>query len=175
MIVSGIGIFLHKIGISLLICRNLPFVSIENVHTFATESGKSLIPETKYNKKIERNTIMKTMYKMIVAMMIMAITAAPAIAANKVDRDNRSDRKEMRMTDCKNDKKVDKKHDRHSASLEMFTFKVSHKASKKKNVVAAAKAIHGVKDVKWNPRTSMMTVTYDAHKTSARSIKAAVN
>ena len=120
---------------------------------------------------------MKTMYKVIVAMMIMAITTAPVFAGNNVDRKPNPAKKEMRMTDRnhKNDKKMDKKRDRHAPVIEVTTFKVSHKASKKKNVVAVAKAIHGVKDVKWNPRTSMMTVTYDAHKTSARSIKAAVN
>lgn len=118
---------------------------------------------------------MKTMYKVIVAMMFMAITTAPAIAANNVDKNARPDKKEMRMTDRKHDKKVDKYHNHHMAAIEVISFKVSHKASKKKNVVAAAKAIYGVKDVKWNPRTSMITVTYDAHKTSSRTIKAAVN
>ena len=118
---------------------------------------------------------MKTMYKVIVAMMIMAITAAPAIAGNNVDRKTRPVKKEMRMTDRWNDKNVDKNHYRHAAAIEVITFKVSHKVSKRKNVVAAAKSIYGVKDVKWNPRTRMMTVSYDAHKTSARTIKKTVN
>ena len=123
---------------------------------------------------------MKTMYKVIVAMMIMVITTAPVFAGNNVDRNAKPVKKEM--TDRKpgkNDKNVDKKtyknHDRHAAAIEVISFKVSHKASKKKNIVAKVEAIHGVKEVKWNPRTSMMTVTYDAHKTSSRTIKAAVN
>ena len=41
-------------------------------------------------------------------------------------------------------------------------------------IVRAAKAVYGVKDVKWNPRNNMMIVTYDAKKTTARRIKAAV-
>ena len=120
------------------------------------------------------------MYKVIVAMMIMAITTAPVFAGNNVDRNTKPDKKEM--TDRKpgkNNKKADKKtyknHDRHAAAIEVISFKVSHKASKKKNIVAKVEAIHGVKEVKWNPRTSMMTVTYDAHKTSSRTIKAAVH
>ena len=75
---------------------------------------------------------MKTMYKVIVAMMFMAITTAPAIAANNVDKNARPDKKEMRMTDRKNDKKVDKYHNRHMAAIEVISFKVNHKASKKK-------------------------------------------
>ena len=117
---------------------------------------------------------MKKMYKVIVAMMIMVITAAPVIAGNNVDKNARPNKKEMRMTDRKHNKNVDKSRDRHAA-IEIITFKVSNKAAKRKNVVVAAKAIHGVKDVKWNPRNNMMTVTYDANKTTAYRIKAAVN
>ena len=117
------------------------------------------------------------MYKVIVAMMIMVITTAPVFAGNNVDRKPKPVKKEM--TDRKPGKNADKKtyknHDRHAAAIEVISFKVSHKASKKKNIVAKVEAIHGVKEVKWNPRTSMMTVTYDAHKTSSRTIKAAVN
>ena len=119
------------------------------------------------------------MYKVIVAMMIMAITAAPVFAGNNVDRSPKHDKKEM--TDRKpgkNDKKADKhtynNHNRHAAAIEVISVKVGHKASKKKNIVAKVEAIHGVKEVKWNSRTSMMTVTYDANKTSAHAIKAAV-
>ena len=125
---------------------------------------------------------MKTMYKVIVAMMIMAITAAPAVAGNKVDKNAHPDKKEMRMNDHKYDKKTDKKTDKkfdkrhdNKAAIEVISFKVSHKASKKKNFMAKVEAIRGVKEVKWNPRTSMITVTYDANKTSVRTIKAAVN
>ena len=118
---------------------------------------------------------MKTMYKVIVAMMIMAITTAPVFAGNNVDRDTRPHKKEMRTNNRKYDRKYDRKHDRHMADIEVITFKVSHRASKRKNVVAAAKSVYGVKDVKWNPRTNMMTVTYDANKTSSRTIKAVVN
>ena len=118
---------------------------------------------------------MKKMYKVIVAMIIMVITAAPAMAGTNVDRNARPDKKEMRMTDRKFDKKVLKDRDRHVAAIEVTTFKVSNKAVRRKNVVAAAKAVYGVKDVKWNPRNNMMIVTYDARKTTDRRIKAAVN
>ena len=129
------------------------------------------------------------MYNVIVAMIIMVITAAPVFAGTNVDKNARPDKKEVRMTDRKFDKnkKVDKKFDkkfdkkvdkyrnRHMTVIEVATFKVNSKAAKGKNVVAAAKAVYGVKDVKWNPRKGMMTVTYDAKKTTARRIKAAVN
>ena len=118
------------------------------------------------------------MYKVIVAMMIMVITTAPVFAGTNVDRKPHPDKKEMWMTYSKHDKKFDKKadkyHNRHAAAIEMLSFKVSHKASKKRNFVSKVEAIHGVKEVNWNPRTNMMTVTYDANKTSARAIKAAV-
>ena len=123
--------------------------------------------------------MMKTMYKVIVAMFIMAITAAPAIAANNVDGDTRPGKKEMRMTDRYHDRHVDRNmdrhRDRHASTIEVFSFKVNHRATMKKNVVAAARAIHGVKDVKYNSRTSTMIVAYDSRVTSPRRIKAAVN
>ena len=119
---------------------------------------------------------MKTMYKVIVAMMIMAITTAPVFAGNNVDRKKKPVKKEM--VDRRPDRRADRdrgwNHDRHAAVIEVISFKVSPKASKKRNFVAKVEAIHGVKEVKWSPRTKMMTVTYDANKTSARAIKAAV-
>ena len=126
---------------------------------------------------------MKKMYNVIVAMIIMVITTAPVFAGTNVDKNARPDKKEVRMMDRKFDKKADKKFDkkvdkyrnRHMTVIEVATFKVNPKAAKGKNVVAAAKAVYGVKDVKWNPRKGMMTVTYDAKKTTARRIKAAVN
>lgn len=118
------------------------------------------------------------MYKVMVAMMIMAITTAPVFAVNKVDKNTRPDKKEMRMNDRNHDKKVDKKtyknNFRQVADIEVVSFKVSNKVFKKKNVVAKVESIRGVKEVKWNTRNNMMTVTYDANKTSARAIKAAV-
>lgn len=115
------------------------------------------------------------MYKVIVAMMMMAITAAPAIAGTNVDRNARPVKKEMRTTDRRHYKNMGKHRDRHIGAIEVVTFKVSNKASRTKNVVATARAIYGVKDVKFNPRNGMMTVTYDSYKTSARRIKAIVN
>ena len=121
---------------------------------------------------------MKTMYKVIVAMMMMAITTTPAAAKNNVDRNARPDRKEVRMTGHKYDKNFDRKvyrdRDRHAPALEITAFKVSNKTIRHKNVIKAAKAVYGVKDVKLNPRNNMLIVTYDAKKTTARRIKAAV-
>jgi hypothetical protein len=120
-------------------------------------------------------TIMKKMNKVIVAMMIMAITAIPAMAGGNVDKNTRPDKKEMRMTDHKRNKKVSNHKDCHMPTIEVFSFKVSQRAARHKNVVAAAKAVHGVKEVKLNRHNGMMTVTYDAKKTTPQRIKAAVN
>ena len=80
------------------------------------------------------------MYKVMVAMMVMAITTAPVFAVNKVDKNARPDKKEMRMNDRNHDKKVDKKtfknNFRHAAVIEVVSFKVSNKASKMRSAVA---------------------------------------
>ena len=122
---------------------------------------------------------MKKMNKVIAAMMIMAITAIPAMAANSVDKNAdknaRPDRKEMRMMDRRYDRHMGRHHFHHAPVIEMTTFKVSPRAARHKNVVIAAKSIHGVKDVRWNPRNGMMTVVYDARRTTAHHIRAIVN
>jgi hypothetical protein len=122
---------------------------------------------------------MKKMNKVIAAMMIMAITAIPAMAATSVDKNAdknaRPDRKEMRMMDRRYDRHMGRHHFHHAPVIEMTTFKVSPRAARHKNVVIAAKSIHGVKDVRWNPRNGMMTVVYDARRTTAHHIRAIVN
>ena len=119
------------------------------------------------------------MNKVIAAMMIMAITAIPAMAATSVDKNAdknaRPDRKEMRMMDRRYDRHMGRHHFHHAPVIEMTTFKVSPRAARHKNVVIAAKSIHGVKDVRWNPRNGMMTVVYDARRTTAHHIRAIVN
>ena len=128
---------------------------------------------------------MKKMNKVIAAMIMMAITTIPAMAANSVDKNAdknvRPDRKEMRMMDRRHDRGMDRHFDRgrhhfhHAPAIEMTTFKVSPRAARHKNVVMVARSIHGVKDVKWNPRNGMMTVVYDARRTTAHHIRAIVN
>ncbi len=118
---------------------------------------------------------MKKINKAIVAMMVMAITASPAFAGNNVDKGARPDKKEMRKYDRVHDKSIDMRHRHQARAIEVTTFKVSHRAAKHKNVVAAARAIRGVKDVRWNRHNGMMTVIYDAYKTSPRRIISAVN
>ena len=130
---------------------------------------------------------MKTMNKVIAAMMMMAITTAmPAIAGNK----NHNDKKD-KVVAVNNGKKeshfdkVDKKtmvstsrpthfdaHKKNSyrPDIKTYTFKVSHHDSHKK-VVAKVENMKGVKETKWNPRTREVTVIYDAKVTSARHIK----
>lgn len=123
---------------------------------------------------------MKTMNKVIAAMMMMAITTAmPAMAGNK----NHNDKKDKIVAVNNNKKdshfdKVDKKtthFDAHKKNayrpdMKTYTFKVSRHDSHKK-VVAKVENMKGVKDAKWNPRTREVTVIYDANVTSVRNIK----
>ena len=126
---------------------------------------------------------MKTMNKVIAAMMMMAITTAmPAMAGNK----NHNDKKDKVVAVNNNKKdshfdKVDKKtthFDAHKKNayrpdMKIYTFKVSRHDSHKK-VVAKVENMKGVKEAKWNPRTREMTVIYDAKVTSARYIRHSV-
>ena len=123
---------------------------------------------------------MKTMNKVIAAMMMMAITTAmPAMAGNK----NHNDKKDKVVAVNNNKKdshfdKVDKKtthFDAHKKNayrpdMKTYTFKVSRHDSHKK-VVAKVENMKGVKEAKRNPRTREVTVIYDANVTSARNIK----
>ena len=123
---------------------------------------------------------MKTMNKVIAAIMMMAITTTmPAMAGNK----NHNDKKDKVVAVNNNKKdshfdKVDKKtthFDAHKKNayrpdMKTYTFKVSRHDSHKK-VVAKVENMKGVKEAKWNPRTREVTVIYDANVTSARNIK----
>ena len=123
---------------------------------------------------------MKTMNKVMAAMMMMALTITmPAMAGNKKHND-----KKTTVVVVTNDKggshfdKVDKAlshHNVHKGNVyrpdgKTCTIKLSRHDSYKK-VVAKAKNMKGVIDAKWNPRTREVTVRYDAKVTSARNIK----
>ena len=130
---------------------------------------------------------MKTMNKVITAMMMMAITTAmPAMAGNK----NHNDKKD-KVVVVNNGKKeshfdtVDKKttvstsrpthFDAHKKNayrpdMKTTTIKVSRHDSHKK-VAAKVENMKGVMDTNWNPRTRELTIIYDAKVTSARHIK----
>ena len=132
---------------------------------------------------------MKKMNKVIVAMMMMAITfAMPAMAGNKKANNHG---KNDKVVVVNNDKKAshfdkaDKKttvstsrschfdaHKTHAyrPDVKTTTIKVSRHDSHKK-VVAKVENMKGVMDTNWNPRTRELTVRYDANKTSARNIK----
>ena len=125
---------------------------------------------------------MKTMNKVIAAMMMMAITTAmPAMAGNKKHTNHGKNTTVVVVT---NDKKVshfDKMNNRTShfdaykkhayrSDVKTCTFMVSRHDSHRK-VVAKVEHMKGVMDTKWNPRTREVTVIYDAKVTSARHIK----
>ena len=123
---------------------------------------------------------MKTMNKVIAAMMMMAITTAmPAMAGNK-NHNGKKD-KVVAVNNGKKEShfdKVDKKTTRFDAhkkntyrpDMKTYTFKVSRHDSHKK-IVAKVENMKGVKEAKWNPRTREVTVVYDANVTSVRNIK----
>ena len=129
---------------------------------------------------------MKTMNKVIAAMMMMAITnAMPAMAGNKttVSTSRHHNDKKDKVVAVNNNKKdshfdkVDKKTTHFDAHKHAYrpdvktcTFRVSHHDSHRK-VVAKVEHMKGVMDTKWNPRTREVTVIYDAKVTSARHIK----
>ena len=124
---------------------------------------------------------MKTMNKVIAAMMMMAITATmPAMAGNKKHTNHD---KKATVVVVTNDKKashfdkVDKRTSHFDARKHTYrpdvktcTFRVSRHDSHKK-VVAKVEHMKGVMDTKWNPRTREVTVIYDAKVTSARHIR----
>ena len=136
---------------------------------------------------------MKTMNKVIAAMMLMAITTAmPAMAGNKSnhhiatphsDRWSENDRNDKAVV--VNNHKPNSNFDRNEKTLphlsahkknvyrpdvKTCTIKVSRHDSHKK-VAAKVENMKGVMDTNWNPRTRELTVRYDANKTSARNIK----
>ena len=129
---------------------------------------------------------MKTMNKVIAAMMLMALTTTmPAMAGNKNNpRNDRNDKKTTVVVVNNNNKgashfdKVDKALSHNNAhkgnvyrpDVKTCTFKVSRHENYKK-VVAKAENMKGVIDAKWNPRTREVTVIYDGKVTSARNIK----
>ena len=124
---------------------------------------------------------MKTMNKVIAAMMMAITTAMPAMAGNKKHNNHDKNTTVMVVT---NDKKashfdkVDKRtshfdaHKKHAyrPDVKTCTFRVSRHDSHKK-LVAKVEHMKGVMDTKWNPRTREVTVIYDAKVTSARHIK----
>ena len=124
---------------------------------------------------------MKTMNKVIAAMMLMAITTAmPAMAGNKNHNNGKND-KAVVVNNHKSEShfdKVDKalshndvhKKNAYRPDVKTTTIKVSRHDSYKK-VVAKVENMKGVMDTNWNPRTRELTVRYDANKTSARNIK----
>ena len=124
---------------------------------------------------------MKTMNKVIAAMMMAITTAMPAMAGNKNHTNNDKKDKVVAVNNGKKESnfdKVDKKtihFDTHKKNtyrpnMKTYTFKVSRHDSYKK-VVAKAERIDGVMDAKWNARTREVTIRYDANKTSVKYIK----
>ena len=114
---------------------------------------------------------MKNITKVIVAMMIMAITSIPAMANSNVDKkpDRDKDKVEMRM--------MDKKHHKvyaHNARIKTVMIKINKKDLRRKHVTDAAMSVRGVKDAKFNRKTGKLFVKYDANRTSVKAIKHAV-
>ena len=125
---------------------------------------------------------MKMINKVIAAAMMMAITTAmPAMAGNRNHKHHDKNTTVIVVTNNPRGShfdKVDKRtshfdnhrHHAYCPVVKTCTFRVSRYDSHR---MAAAKAerIRGVMDTKWNPRTRVMTVIYDAKVTSPRHIR----
>ena len=123
---------------------------------------------------------MKTLNKMIAAMMLMALTTSmPAMAGNKHHND-RND-KAVVVNNHKGGSHFDKNdrtwyhHDAHKPhayrpEVKTCTFKLS-RHEYQKNAISKVEHMKGVLNTKWNPRTRELTIIYDAKITSARNIK----
>lgn len=122
---------------------------------------------------------MKMTNKVMAIMAIVSITMAmPAMAGNKKHKDRRNDKVVVVVKDKKAPSHFDaarghfdRKPMAPRPAVKICTFKVSRHAAAHRNVVAKAESIHGVMDAKFNPRTGMMTVRYDAHRTSPHIIR----
>ena len=118
------------------------------------------------------------MNKVMAIMAIVSITMVmPAVAGNKKHNDRRADKVVVVVKEKKAPSHFDAARghfDRKPVAprpdVKVCSFKVS-RHSAHRNVVAKAESIHGVMDAKFNPRTGMMTVRYDAHRTTPRIIR----
>jgi hypothetical protein len=130
-------------------------------------------------------TIMKKMNKVIAVMMLMAITfATPAKAGNKKPNNHGKNDKVVVVNNDKKDShfdKVDKRtshfyaHKTHASRPDMKTCTVHlSRFDSPRAAMERAERIHGVAEVKYNPRTREITVLYDAKVTSSRHIRHAV-
>ncbi len=109
------------------------------------------------------------MNKVIAVAMIMAITSAmPAMAGNK-KHNNGKNNKVVVVVDKKTTHFNAHKHV-YRPDVKASTFRVSRYDSHMK-AVAKAEHMKGVMNTKWNPRTRVMTVIYDAKVTSPRHIR----
>ena len=117
---------------------------------------------------------MKTINKVIAAMMMAITFAMPAMAGNKNHNDKKDkvvavNHKTTVSTSLPTHFDTHKKNT-YRPDVKTYTFKLSRHDSYKK-VVAKVENMKGVKEAKWNPRTCEVTVIYDANVTSVRNIK----
>ena len=117
---------------------------------------------------------MKTMSKMIAAMMIMTITAAMPATANNQKKAH-FDRVEKKGPHYDRIEKRDAHFDRHHRpayrpDVKLLTIKLGRYESHRR-LADRADRLKGVMDTKWNPRTRELIIIYDAKITSARHIR----
>ncbi len=110
---------------------------------------------------------MKTMNKVIVAMMMAITTAMPTVAGNKKHFHGKSDK--IVVVVDKNKSHFGAHRNIYRPDMKTCTFRVRCHDSHMR-IVARAERMHGVINTKWNPRTRELTVIYDAKVTSARHI-----
>ena len=118
---------------------------------------------------------MKTMSKMIAAMMIMTITAAMPATANNQKKAHFDRVVEKKGPHYDRIEKKDAHFDRHHRpayrpDVKLLTIKLGRYESHRR-LADRADRLKGVMDTKWNPRTRELTIIYDAKITSARHIR----
>jgi len=116
---------------------------------------------------------MKTMNKVITAMMMLAITTTmPAMAGSKKHNNGKKD-KVVVLVDKKKGSRIAAHKHAYCPVVKACTFKVNRFNSYKR-IVARAEHMKGVMNTKWDPRSRELTIIYDAKVTSARHIMHAV-
>ncbi|MBO4659961.1 MAG: hypothetical protein J5610_00695 [Prevotella sp.] len=122
---------------------------------------------------------MKTMTKVIAVIMMMTITTTASAKSHndkyngiaiKIEVGHKPHSNYDRSWHGKPASLHARPHNHISGAMHTFTFQVSRHTAMNKNVVLRANSLHGVKVESWNPRTRMLTVSYNDRITNRAEI-----
>ena len=123
------------------------------------------------------------MNKVMTLIMVVSLTLATSAMAGDKKHNCKKRDKEVAVAVRDHHKQARHRHARghfvHKAAplhkdVRVCSFTVSRHVAHKKNVVKRARKVHGVIDARLNPRTCVMTVRYDARRTTPKVIRRAV-